>query len=269
MKNKIFQLISLLLVCFAAAGGAAAQTADFAFRPGRVAVGTVYHYVKTNVDGTQPENISLYIAGENRIESLKYHEKGERAGLVIAEMDWAAFLPKKLESWQVLSQSERKLFATLTFNPAEKAVEVSIPAMRPKPEMAPIGRLPFHLYNFDLASLNVSFPHLADPKGAFTVGIADPTFKQDGPMFAYRGDLRVVYERDEVRGGVKCRKYSAAGSGIGGGKGTIWVNKKLGHIEDMEFDVANNPDWKTFKLKLRRIEKMNGEAWQRFIASQF
>jgi hypothetical protein len=264
----MFQFISLLLVCFTVSGGVAAQSADFVFRPGRVAVGTVYHYSKTNVDGTQPENISLYIADPSHIESLKYHNKGERAGLVKAEMDWASFLPKKLESWQVLSQTEQKLFATLTFRPADRAVEVSIPAMRPEPEMAAIGRLPFHLYNFDLASLNVSFPHLADPKSSFTIGIADPTFKENGPMFAYRGELRVAYERDEVRNGVKCRRYSAAGAGIGG-KGTIWVNKKLGHIEDMEFDVANNPDWQTFKLKLQRIEKMSGDGWRRFIESQF
>ncbi len=268
MKNSFYRIFSLLLVCFAVTGGASAQSADFVFRPGRLAVGTVYHYVKTNIDGTQPENISLYIAGRDRIESLKFHEKGERAGLVKAEMDWASFLPKKLESWQVMSQTEQRLFATLTYHPAERAVEVSIPAMRPKAEMASIGRVPFHLYNFDLASLNVSFPHLADPKGTFTVGIADPTFKNDGAMFAYRGELGVAYEKDEVRNGVKCRRYSAAGAGIGG-KGTIWVNKKLGHIEDMEFDVANNPDWQTFKLKLRRTEKMSGEGWQRFIASQF
>lgn len=37
----------------------------------------------------------------------------------------------------------------------------------------------------------------------------------------------------------------------------------------MEFDVANNPDWKTFKLKLLKTETMTPDQWQQFIASRF
>ncbi len=247
---------------------AAAQTTAFRYRPERVAVGTVYHYLKTNIDGSQPENISLYIASQNRIESFKFHEKGTRAGLVTADMDWQTFSPKKLESWQVVSKDERRLFATLTLDPDNKTVDVLIPAMRPEKEAAQLGMLPFHLYNFDLASLNVSFPHLIKPKGAFTIGIADPTFKADGAMFAYRGELMVNFEKDERHNGSICRRYKAAGPGIGG-TGTIWVNKAGNYIEDMEFDVANNPDWKTFKLKLMKKEKINADGWQRFIAAHF
>lgn len=266
--RKFASVLSLATAILLSVGSVAAQSSDFRFRPERVAVGTVYHYLKTNVDGTQPENISLYIANTTRIESFKFHEKGSRAGLVTAEMDWATFIPAKIESWQVSSKTERKLFATLTYKPADQSVEVSIPAMKPTSEFARIGLLPFHLYNFDLASLNVSLPHLIDPKRRFTVGIADPTFKPDGPMFAYRGGLTFTFQKDEVRNRVKCRRYSAAGDGIGG-KGTVWVNKKGGYIEDMEFDVANNPDWKTFKLKLIKKETMTADGWQQFIASQF
>lgn len=166
---KTFFVVLLITVSIAAA-----QTPVFRFRPDRVAVGTVYHYVKTNVDGTQPENISTYIVTRDRIESFKYHEKGTRAGLVIADMDWQNFMAKKLESWQVFAKDDRKLFATLTYDAANQSVVVSIPAAKPEPETVKIERLPFHLYNFDLASLNVAFPHLADPKKSFTVGIADP-----------------------------------------------------------------------------------------------
>lgn len=245
-----------------------AQSTSFRYQPERVAIGTVYQYLKTNIDGTHPENISLYIATKNRIEAFKFHEKGTRAGLVTADMDWNGFYPERLESYQVFSKDDRRLFATLTFDRAAKMVGVSIPALKPEKEMVKIDRLPFHIYNFDLASLNVSFPHLVDPRGSFTVGIADPTFKAEGPMFAYRGDLRVQYLRDETRNGAKCRLYTASGAGIGG-KGRIWVNSKGSYLEDMEFDVANNPDWKTFKLKLMRTEKLNAEGWQRFIASHF
>ncbi|HQZ95486.1 MAG TPA: hypothetical protein PLP21_04165 [Pyrinomonadaceae bacterium] len=264
IKKIVYPLFLTGLVVISAS----AQSAAFNFKPQRVAVGTVFHYLKTNTDGTKSENVSLYVATNARIESFKFHEKGTQAGLVVAEMDWAGFFPKKIESYQVFSKEDRRLFATLTFQPSSREVDVLIPAFKPDKESAKIARLPFHLYNFDLASLNVSFPHLRDPKKSFVVGIADPTFKPDGPMFAYRGDLNIRYQRDETRNGEKCRLYEASGPGIGG-KGLIWVNTKGSYIEDMEFDVANNPDWKTFKLKLLKTEKLTPDGWQQFIASHF
>lgn len=258
---------TLLFIVLIAASTVVAQPPVYKLRPERIAVGTVYHYVKTNTDGTQPEYVSLYIATPDRIESYKFHPKGSRAGLVTAEMDWKNFIPAKLESRQVFPNGERKLFATLTLNTDGKNITVSIPSAKPEPETVKLDKLPFHLYNFDLASLNVTLPHLADPRKTFTVGIVDPTFKPE-PLVAYKGELTVTYEKDEQRNGVDTLRYAAAGDGIGG-KGTIWVNKKLGNIEDMEFDVANNPDWKTFKLKLTKTEKMTADQWQTFIAAQF
>lgn len=262
MKSLIASLIAL--ACCVAAHS---QPPVYRFDPAKVPVGTVYHYVKTNVDGSQPESVATYVAARDRIESFKYHEKGTRAGLVKAEMDWTNFMAARLESWQVFSKDERRLFATLAFDPAARAATITIPSARPDPEVSKMANFPVHLYNFDLASLNVTFRHLADPKKPFTIGIADPTFKTD-PFFEYRGELTVTYERDEPRNGVETRRYKAEGKGIGG-RGTIWVNKREGHIEDMEFDVANNPDWKTFKLKLLKTEQKTPAQWEAFIASRY
>ena len=261
MKALFASIIAVFTV------SAFAQPPAYKLRSERIAVGTVYHYVKTNVDGTQPEQISLYIAGRDRIESYKFHPKGSRAGLVTAEMDWQKFVARTLESRQVFASGERRLFATLTLAADGRYITDSIPAAKPEPETVKVESMPFHLYNFDLASLNVTLPHLTDPKKTFTVGIVDPTFKPE-PLAAYKGEMTVSYEKEEQRNGVLTRRYSASGSGIGG-KGNIWVNKKLGHIEDMEFDVANNPDWKTFKLKLTKTENMTSDEWQKFIAAQF
>jgi hypothetical protein len=268
MKKVIF-VFAVFLATFAfSVLNTTAQASDFRFRADRANIGKVFHYLKTNIDGTQPENIALYISSAVTIESFKFHEKGTRAGLVVAEMDWENFVVRQLRSYQVTSPIDRKLFATLTFDSSKREIDVSIPVARPESETVKVLRLPFHVYNFDLASLNVSFPHMVKPKRTFTIGIADPTFKNDGPLMVYRGDLTVVFEKDGVRNGAKCRKYSASGPGVGG-RGVIWVNKKGGYIEDMEFDVPDNPDWKTFKLKLEKIEKMTPQNWEAFISSRF
>lgn len=267
----MFKVITALVICLTIAAYAAAQSAvaKFRFQPKRVVAGTVYHYLKTNIDGTHPEHVSQYVASRERLEAFKFHPKGERAGLVIAEMDWAMFSAKRLESWQVFSNGERKLFATLSYLNDEKVVEVSIPSMKKTGEKTAIKHLPFHVYNFDLGSLNIAFRHLIDPRGSFVIGIADPTFQEQGPLFKYRGEVTVAYAGDELRQAVRCRKYKIDGAGLENRGGHIWVNKSKGYIEDMEISLPDNPDWQSFKFRLTGVQQMSREKWEAFMKEQF
>ena len=265
MKNKITCACLLLL---SLAGAGPAQTSAFRYQPEKIKVGTVYHYVKTNRDGSHPEQISIRVAAHDRIESFKFHPKGVRAALVVAGVDWTNFSARRLESWQVFAGGKRNLFATMAYDKASKTVGVSIPTLAKEVEKTPISREPFHVYNFDLASLNFAFRHLADPRKSFTVGIADPTFKES-PMFHYKGEVEVSYVADESRDGVACARYRIDGKGLDNRGGFIWVNKKDGYFQDIEIDLPDNPDWQTFKFKLERVEQMTEAQWDTFIKAQF
>ncbi|MGB7921953.1 MAG: hypothetical protein WCF57_01780 [Pyrinomonadaceae bacterium] len=267
----MFKLTAALLICLAVAAYATAQssTSKFRYRPEKIVVGTVYHYLKTNIDGTEPEHVSQYVASRERLEAFKFHPKGERAALVTADMDWSIFSAKRLESWQVYASGERKLFATLAYLGAEKAVEVSIPSMRKANEKSAIKYLPFHVYNFDLGSLNFAFRHLTNPRGSFMVGLADPTFKDEGALFGYRGEVTVDYAGEEMRQGARCRKYRIDGAGLENRGGNIWVNKSKGHIEDMEILLPDNPNWQSFKFRLTGTQQMSRAEWEAFMKKQF
>ena len=258
----------VLAVCLVLVARATAQddVKKFRYQPSKIAVGTVYHYVKTNIDGTHPEQISIYVAAKDRLESFKFDPKAEPAGLVIAEMDWTNFSVKRLQSWQVFTGAEKKLFATLSY--ADGETTVSIPTSGKPDEKTAIKHLPFHVYNFDLASLNFAFRHLVNPRAEFTIGIADPTFKE-APLFAYQGEATIEYISEEPRNGAACRKYKIDGRGLGNRGGFIWVNKAKEHIEDMEIALPDNPDWQTFKFLLQRIEQLQPAEWQAFIKAQF
>ena len=271
VELMVFKLIAALVMCLTAVAYAAAQSSvgKFRYQPKRVVVGTVYHYLKTNIDGTEPEHVSQYVASRERLEAFKFHPKGERAALVIAEMDWTIFSAKRLESWQVYSKGEKKLFATLTYLNAERAAEVSIPSMKKTAEKTAIKHLPFHIYNFDLGSLNFAFRHLVDPRGSFVIGLADPTFQDEGPLFGYRGEVEVDYVVDESRQGVRCRKYRIDGAGLENRGGHIWVNKSKGYIEDMEISLPDNPNWQSFKFRLTGTEQMSRQQWEAFMKEQF
>ncbi len=265
----IIRIVAISLLIAGGASHALAGSGPFRYQPAKVSQGTVLQYLKTNIDGSQPQRVSIYFAAKDRIESFKYHEKGERAALVIATMDWSTFMAKRLESWQVFSKDEKKLFATLDYLPAQQSVRVSIPTTGKPDEKTPIAHLPFHVYNFDLASLNFAFPHLIDPRGKFTIGIADPTFKDEGPLFHYKGEAQVSYEREELRHGAMCRKYKIDGKGLEGRGGAIWVNKKSGYFQDVEIDLPDNPAWRNFKFKLERVERLTPDGWADFMRAQF
>lgn len=254
----------LLFILIILNSSASAQVDKFQYQPGKIKTGVIYHYVKTNFDGTNPENISVYVASENQLEVFKFHDQGTRAGFVVAEMDWKNFQANSLFSYGVFSATEEILAAQLKFLSNQKRMEVEIPAQDRPLEVVEFGYLPTHIYNFDLTSLNFAFRHLKDPTGGLVIGIADPTFSQDGPAVRYRGEAKVEYVGEEKRNGNDCRKYRISGPGVENRGGFIWVNKAGEYFEDLEIELPDNPDWTNFKLTLKRVENKTAEEWKQF-----
>lgn len=267
--TKSIGAVVLGVLLLAAPGRAQDDTSKFRYRAGRaIPVGTVLHYVKTNIDGTRPEYVSQFIASAGVLESFKFHPKEPPAGLVVAEMDWRAFSAKSLTSWRVPGGGERRLFGKINFDAVARRAEVSLPAVRSGAESFAFGQTPVHLYNFDLTSLNFAFPHLADPRGRFRIGVADPTFREGGALVEYKGEVTVAYLSDGRRNGAPVRKYRIDGPGLEGRGGLIWVNRRRGWIEDMEIALPDNPNWTSFKFKLLRVGRMSRAQWESFIESR-
>lgn len=269
MTMKLTLAVTLALLSIVNAAQAPESLAAFRYQPGKIVTGVAYHYLKTNIDGTNPEHISIRIAAKDRIESFKFHPRGTRAALVIATMDWSIFSVKSLESWQIYKDKEKVLAATLVYLPATKEVAVTLPFMNRPTEKVAIPFLPFHVYNFDFASLNFAFPHLVNPQRTFRIGVSDPTFSDEGPAFRYRGEVEITFLGEELRGGFACRKYRIDGPGLEHKGGFIWVNKRTGYFMDAEIQLADNPNWQTFKFKLEKVERMNEAEWQSFMKAQF
>ncbi len=263
---------SLILFIFLAASSVFAQDGIARFKYSdkkAIPVGTVLHYVKTNIDGSKPEYVSQYIASRDSLESFKFHIKGDRAGFVVAHMDWRNFAAAKLESWRLKKGDKRELFGTIDFDFEKKEGRTLIPSVSAVRDTFSMPSAPVHLYNFDLASLNFALPHLRDIRKPLVFGIADPTFGASTKLVEFKGDVKMAFVSEERRNEKKTRKYSLDGPGLQNRGGFIWVNKKNGWMEDVEVDLPDNPDWQSFKLKLLRIEKMTREQWDKFRDEQF
>lgn len=261
--------VALVITALVNIGLSQDDTAKFKYSPKKAFTGTVLHYVKANIDGTDPEFVSQFFADDETMESFKFHKGNFPAALVIAKMDWKTFSAAGLYSYRINSKTERPLFATVTFDQPSRTAEVSIPTLKPEKERLDLRHFPVHIYNFDLGSLNFALPYLRSPRRSFVIGIADPTFKETGPMVAYKGEVTVKYVADEARNGQPTRKYSIDGPGLQNRGGHIWVNKLRNWIEDIEIDLPDNPAWKNFKFKLLKAEQMTRPQWEKFILDQF
>lgn len=264
MKPSALLLAGAALLGLAAGPSPVGSSLDaFGYRPEKIRVGEVAHYLKSNLDGSKPTRVSIFVAAKDRLEVAKVEKGVIDAAWVRAHFDWKLFTSDRMEAAVVNldgSIEERAVFAV---DRAKGVVDVSVGDRKGS---AAWRQAPFHVYNFDFTSLNFAWRHLIDPKAPFTIGIIDPTFQKDGPLVFYRGDARIVYTgEDEIRGKT-CRSYRISGEGIGGTTGTIWWNPGSGWLERIEIPFRDNPDWNSFRLELQSVETMTPGAWKKFIA---
>ncbi len=235
-------------------------------------VGRIYHYLRSNIDGTEAEDVYVFRKRRDFIEVYKSREKCLNAALVTAELDMDAGYAPKITGGRLLPGGKRQEFAFLTFDPASKelSVRVEIPDQAPILRSVAIETLPFHLYDFDLASLTVMTPHLKDPKAGLAFGlaliIADPS--REDPLI-YLGEAVASFRDEEEHGGVPALRYAIGGPAFGSYGGTMWLDAEEGHILDVETGIPNHLEYHDFKLKLVGVDDGGPVAWMRLLAEHF
>jgi hypothetical protein len=124
---------------------------------------------------------------------------------------------------------------------------------------------PAHVYGFELLSLGFTLPHLSDPSQPFSFTLLgdNPRFGPDSPaLLANLGEAWMRPGAEETHAGFACRKYAIGGPAFGGQTGEVWVDTEHHHITDLEIPLANNGDWRDFKLALQSVRTLDGAAWQ-------
>lgn len=193
---------ALLVLALGLPEAATAQVTAFAYRPERVPVGRVFHYLKSNRDGTHPGQIALYVAAQDRIEAFKYDSGGAQATLVIGYLDWEAMTVRRLEAYGVRRGEPDQPRAWLDSDWKAGGVRVfSAPD-----SLVRIAAWPWHSYDFDFASLNLALPHLRQPEQRVEFGRADIVRIGDGAEFQDLGALSLAYEGRETRQGAAVRR---------------------------------------------------------------
>ncbi len=239
---------------------ASAQVDAFRFDPTRVPVGRLYEYVKSNRDGTRSGPISLYVVGQDRIESLKWSPDDTTATLVAATLDWDRYSVRRFESWSLARGAAPELRATLEADSGGAGVRLSF-----QPDvLIPIEAWPWHSYDFDFASLGLAMPHLVDPESPFRFERADITYDEGGPPFADLGPVDVRFLGYEERSGIRTRAYELAGPGIGIYRGKLWSAVEGGHLVEFELPFPDEPGFTDVRVELRSVTSLSAEGWEEY-----
>lgn len=238
----------------------------FSYRPELIDPGTVYHYIKSNIDGSYPARILIYIRDNDHLEVLKFEEHGMDAALVRAHIDWETFSADRLESWVLTPDGKQHPQASLFSFYNARTCTISWQGQNNRIR---VGHYPVHVYNFDFISLNYILRHWNDPEGELTIGILQPNFDPDPKtIMNYEGTVLIKFLEQEEHNQQSCRKYRIGGEGLKGSDGLMWVNIRKGYIEDIEIPIADNPSWKDFKFRFVSSGYMDSQQWAEFLESE-
>lgn len=264
-----------LLLAQGPASPATSSVKAFRYQPARALTGTLLHYVKSNVDGSDPAQIYVYMPTPDRVEVLKVEPGSPVAAFVSADLDWTRFSARSIDSWHLRKDGSLKPQATSALD------EAGVFSIRVGGATFPVKvrHFPVHNYNFDLTSLNVSLPFLSEPEAPFEVGIVEPDWaalgrpgfrmegRQEG-IFVDRGTVTFTYLGREQLQGRPCRKYAAVGPGLSPGQGTLWTDLARGFLVAFEHPKPDNPDWNSFRLTLKAELTLSPGKWKALQAAQ-
>jgi hypothetical protein len=227
----------------------------------QVPTGTVLHYVKTNLDGTRPEQIVLYVASADSIEVYKYHPASPPAGLVTARFDWAHGGLVALHSVQRRSATETREVARFDYDPVHRTGTVHMLG-----EVMPVTftHQTFGVYAFELSDLNMLLARTEPSAYPRDLMLVDLAYSDPKPNLYERGHVELRPEGEETRAGTAVRRYTLSGPGLGGQTATLWIDRSHGWIQEIESPVSNHPDWSSYRLRLERVETMTPEQWLAF-----
>ncbi len=268
-----FLLMTLTALALASC---AREESVWRYAPEHDKIGRIYYYERSNGDGSKAERITVFRRDWTHVEVYKENGRCENAALVTAEMDWTTFSAAKITGGQLQPEAQHRAFAFLTWEKAARQLRVlvKLPNMEIR-EDAPIPTSPWHLYDFDLASLTLATPHLANPRGDFAFGMAllwaDPSA---GDPLTWMGEVSATYAGEETRRGFAARRFTLAGSALSGERstgnaGALWLDAADGHVVEASFPVPNHPGYRDMFLKLNKVSDGGEAEWTALLKAHF
>ena len=267
MRQLHSALAALLVARGTGAGGAAMDGTEAA--QAKPAVGRIYEYVRTNRDGTLPERIVMFRRTATEIEVYKAVSLCNNAAYVTGIFDPATLEARTLHAGRVAKDGSQQRFGRLDYDPARRLViaRIDLPDGAIEDEVEVPDR-PWHLYDFDLASLNVWLEQAGDLESGFSFGMPLVVVSDDpGEFLSYLGRADARYVGRETRHGRDTLRFEVSGPALGDKGGPMWIDAKGRFLVDVEWGLPNHREYRDFKLLLRSVSEGGEAEWKRILAA--
>jgi hypothetical protein len=239
--------------------------------PDRDRIGRIYSYVRSNADGSEAERVHVYRASPTRIEVAKMRDRCTNAAFVTAELDLERGQARRLTGGRLLPEAGHQDFGVLTYDPASRRLEAVLTT--PEGELrdsVTVEDEPWHLYDFDLASLTVTARYRSDPRRSFSFGlplvlVGDPA--QGFLSYLGRADARFV--REEGHEGRRALRFEVGGPAFGARGGPLWLDAIDGHVLGARWGIPNHSEYRDFALRLTGVDDGGPAAWRRLLTAHF
>ena len=247
---------ALLLMLLTLVSTSRAEAPAGGFRPG-----VAYHYVKSNVDGSDPWHVTTYVAASSHLDVLKWGEEPGEIVEVTADLDPTGCVARHLEQWNL---RDGTMALSMWGDLSEDGWSLSFHREGLPPIVVRGSGRPLHAYGFDLQSMDLAPRCLAKTKapGAPVIGLVgvNPVRDAAPPLVDY-GPIRVETLGEAKVSDVPCRRYRLAGKNF---SVLTWFSRADGHVVRAESNRPDSHDWTSFKLQLLRTEAMDPFGWQSF-----
>jgi len=279
MRNllaTILKITALSIACVMANAAPANTGSNWVHHTGGDRLGRIYYYERSNLDGSMGERITVFRKSVDYIEVYKENGLCQRAALVSAVLDLDTMSATRITGGSLQPDARHHDFAFLELSPDQKQISmlVQLPDMEIRNESEVLS-MPWVLFDFDLASLTVTTPHISSRKDGFSFGMvllwADPNVADP---FYWMGDVQASYRGDEERLGVPTEHYRLTGSAFTdqrstGSEGDLWLDTVDGHIVEAIFPVPNHPGYQDFRLKLLKVSDGGIKEWIALLKAHF
>jgi hypothetical protein len=232
-------------------------------------VGRIYHYVRSNQDGSEAESVSVYRLDRTRLEVFKRRERCTSAALVTAEMDSTLSHAIGLVGGRLQPENRRQSIARLSWLPDTRRIvaQIDLPDFSARDSVS-VPDMPWHLYDFDLASLTIA--RRADVRAHFSFGLPLILVRNDPSKFLqYLGRADARFVADEVHRGRAALRFQVSGPALGDRGGPLWFDRDNGHILEAAWGVPNHTEYRDFHLQLTGVDDGGPPAWDALLRRHF
>jgi hypothetical protein len=234
-------------------------------------IGRIYSYVRSNSDGSEAERVHVYRATLTHIEVTKMRERCTNAAFVTADLDLARGQATRLVAGRLRPNAAHEEFGELTYDEGARRVDavIRLPAGELRDSVA-VPDQPWHLYDYDLASLTITAQYRPDRRADFSFGLPLILVGDDiSDFLTYLGRADARFVGEEVHEGRRALRFEVGGPAFGARGGPLWFDAADGHILGARWGIANHSEYRDFALRLTGVSDGGAAAWRALLTAQF